>query len=864
MKSFRLGEWFLRIMARYYRTPSLVGDYLEEVEDIVRSKGTLSAYGWFWGHFLKSLPVFCRDLIYWRWVMFRNYLKVSWRNITKSKIHSLINILGLTVGLACCFYIFLWVKDELSYDRFNKNMDQLYRVYLEFPKESTSAFTSYAAPAAAEWLKTNIPEIKESARFRIVANRPQILVKAGENQFFEERFGFGDVSLFKLFTFPLLSGDINTIFSHPYSIILNESSARKYFGKENPVGKTVHVENQFDFIVTGIMKDIPQQSHLHFDFLVPFENIVSFMPEYGKFLHRHNLHFFRTYILVEKNASIPALKEKVSKYLSIKFDVQESEWRHHLQPVKEIHLRTRGIKDLMKRGDFRYIYIFSLTGILILLIACINFMNLTTARSSIRAKEVGMRKVAGAGRKNLVGQFLGESILSSMIAMVLAGILVFISLPAFKLLSGKTLSLDMASNKGTILGLFLITLFTGILSGSYPAVYLSSFQPVRVLKGNAGFEKGKGFFRKILVVSQFVIAVGLIICTIIIYNQYKFLKNKYLGFNKEHVVYAKLDKNLKEKFGSLKNEILKDHGVVHASASSRLLTDATDWTGDFYWEGKEEQKERLSFIYTTAGYDFIETYKMNIVQGRSFSKDIPKKPNEEYIINEAAAEFMNVESPVGLPVNMSGTKGTIIGVVQDFNYQSLHQKIKPLVLTNDPQNFQFLHVRIRPDNITAVVGRLTKICQAFEPGFPVEFHFADEAFDILYRSEEQMGHLFNCFAVFAVFIACLGLFGLSMFVAESRFREIGIRKALGASVSSIMRLISKEFVGLVLLANVIAWPIVYFAMNRWLQNFAYRINLNAGTFLLSGFLVFALSLITVSYQSVKAALSNPVDSLRYE
>ena len=820
----------------------------------------MRAWGWYWGHLFKSFPVFLYDFIYWRLVMLRNYIKISIRNIKRHKIHSVINILGLTMGLACFFFIFLWIQDELSYDRFNKNLDRLYRVILEYPKDTQSAFTSYAAPAAAEWLRTNIPEIEEAARFRIVANRPQILVKYNDKQFFEERFGFGDAELFDLFTFPFLAGDPKTALSNPNSIVISENIACRYFGKEDPMGKVLHVENEFDFIVTGIMKNIPHNSHLQFDSLVPFDNIQSFMPEYGEFLQRHNLHFFRTYIKVRENASIPELKEKVSKYLSIHFDVKESEWRHHLQPVKEIHLHTRGMKDLMKRGDIRYIYIFSLAGLLILLVACINFTNLTTALSCARAKEVGMRKVVGACRFNLIGQFFGESVLSSMIALIVAVIFVFASLSAFNSMTGKHLTLALFSDKLTFFGFFLIALLTGLLSGSYPALFLSSIQPVRILKGVFVSGKGKGALRKTLVVAQFFIAAGLIVCTVIINRQFSFMQNMELGFEKEHIITVKLNGNLKDKFDSVKEELLREAYIVNAAASSRLLTNAIDWVGDFNWEGKENREERLSFSYATVGYDFIETLGMQIVQGRSFSKDRPKKPNEEFIINEAAARFMNLDMPVGTKAN----NGTIIGVVKDYNYQSLHNEIKPLILVNDPENFQYMYVRISPENIRNTIHSIERICREFEPAFPFEWHFLDEALDIQYRSEEQMGRLFNFFSVFAIFIACMGLFGLSLFIAENRFREIGIRKVLGASISSLIKLTSKEFVELVLLANFISWPVVYFAMKRWLQNFAYRTQLSLLPFLLAGFMVFIISVLTVSFQSIRAATANPVDSLRYE
>lgn len=867
LKSPKLGGWLIGIIARYYSMFSLAGDFLEEFEEMARAKGALRAWLWYWSHLLKSLPFFLKDFVFWRFVMFRNYLKISIRNITKHRIYSAINILGLTAGLACCLFILLWVQDELSYDRFNKKMDNLYRVILEYPQGSQTTFVSYAAPAASEWLKNNIPEIVESARFRIVTNRPQILVKYGEKQYFEERFGFGDAELFDLFTFPFLVGDPKTALSNPNSIVLSEDMASKYFGQEDPIGKVLNVENQFDFIVTGIISNIPNNSHLQFDSLVPFANIESFMPEFGKFLNRHNLHFFRTYLLVNENASIPELKEKVSNYMAIQFnngDTTDYKWRHHLQPVKDIHLRTRGMKDHMKRGDIRYVYIFSFTGILVLLIACINFMSLSTARSCKRAKEVGMRKVVGAHRLNLVGQFFGEAIFSSLLALIMALIIVLASLPAFNSLTGKQIALGFSNNKLTFVGFLLIALVTGLLSGSYPAVYLSSIKPIKVLKGAVGLEKGKGLLRKTMVVTQFVIAIGLIVCTLIIYNQYNYMRNINLGFDKEHIVYIMLKGNLKEKYQAVKNDLLQDSHIVNVAASSKILTNAILVSGDFGWEGKEEQEERLSFSFSSVGYDFIETFKMEMVQGRSFSKDTPKKPYEEIIINEATARFMNVESPIGLGTSVFGNKGTIIGVVKNYNFQSLHNEIRPLVLIIEPEAFQFMNIRIHPDNIRDTIRHIEKVCRKFEPGFPFEYHFLDEAFEILYKSEEQMSRLFNCLAVFAIFIACLGLFGLSLFIAESRFKEIGIRKVLGASVPSLIELVSREFVMLVILANIIAWPVAYYAMNRWLQNFAFRASLSAGTFLMSGFLTFIISLITISYQSIKAATANPVESLRYE
>ena len=862
-----IANWILKRTISEAIRYSAIGDFDEIYRELAESRGAAYARFWYWKQTLKSLPPFFLDSSIWRLVMFRNFLKISMRNITKHKVHSAINVLGLALGLACCFLIFLWVTDELSYDRFHVNLDRLYRMVLEYPKSTESAFTAYAAPAAAEWLRNNIPEIQETARFRIVSNRPQILVAHNDKQFYEERFGFGDKELFELFTFPFLEGEPEQALSNPDSIVLSEDTAHRYFGRDNPIGKVLNVENQFDFIVTGIMKNIPDNSHLKFDMLVPFENIESFMPEYGEFLERHNLHFFRTYVMAHRNASIPDLEEKVREYLSIMFNRDNEpdySWRHHLQPVKEIHLRTRGMKDLAKRGDIRYVYVFSLTGILILLIACINFMNLSTARSSMRAREVGMRKVVGARRFTLVGQFFCESVLSSLIALLIAVAIVFISLATFNALTGKNMSLGFADNMLTFAFFFLIAVFTGILAGSYPAVYLSSFNPVKALKGTLGVEKGKGFLRRVLVVAQFAIAIGLISCTMIVYNQHRFMKNINLGFEKEHIVYLKLNGNLRERFNAVKAELLKERNIVNVSASSRNLTSGTDYTGAFSWEieGKSDGAE-MDFNHTFVDRDFIETFQMELVQGRSFSKDESKKPGSELIINQSAARTMNVESPIGLSAG-EDERGIIVGVVKDYHFQSLYNVIRPLVLRIDPTALQFMHVRIRPDNIPATLSRIESVCRTFEPRMPFDYRFLDEAFDLLYRSEERMGKIFTGFAVFAVFIACLGIFGLSLFVAESRIKEIGIRKVLGASMASLIELMSREFLVLVCLANVIAWPVAYCLTSKWLQNFAYRAGMSLSPFILTGALVFVISLVTVSYQSIKAAAANPVDSLRYE
>jgi putative ABC transport system permease protein len=792
--------------------------------------------------------------------MLWNYLKVIWRNIRRYKGYSFINIVGLAVGLASCILILLWVQDELSYDRFHNNGNDLYRVVAEWRKtEPATHYWPVCAPLAPA-LKGEYPEIIKAARFTRL--RRGQLVKFRDKNFTEAQICLTDPDFFQMFTFPFVKGDVQTALSNPESIVLTEEMAAKYFGIEDPLGKTLNINNEYDFTVTGVVKNIPHNSHLRFDFLASFVRIEDFERAWAV-LDNWTLNGFATYVELEESVSAAALTDKISDYLQRK--IPESKDVLYLQPIRDIHLYSSHIQfGIEGQGDIRYVYIFSIVALFVLIIASINFMNLSTARSSNRAKEVGLRKVVGAKRTQLIRQFFCESVVMAFCSLILAVVLVELFLPLFINLSGKQLSLDFASHTNILFAIVLLTLMTGFLSGSYPALFLSSLRPVKILKGISKTE-GQGYlFRRILVVSQFSLSVLLIICTVVVSHQVGFMRNKKLGLDKEQVAYFPIRDELIPRYESFKSELLKNPGIKNVAASSNLPTSGVILTTDkVTWEGKNPD-DIVVLEVTSAGYDFIETFNMEMVKGRSFSKEFPSDEEEAIVINETAEKIIGIEDPVGRQLFFGESAVTIIGVVKDYHFKSLHSEIEPLVLAIVPDLYRYVFVKLDAADIPNTLIDIESTWKSFFPDTPFDFHFLDEAYERLYRSEQQMGTLFNSFTILAVFISCLGLFGLASFMAEKRTKEIGIRKVLGASVIGIVALLNKQFTKWVLIANIIAWPIAYYAMFRWLQGFAYRINLGIWIFALAAIVALGIAVVTVSYQSIKAALANPADSLRYE
>lgn len=799
--------------------------------------------------------------------MFNNYLKVTIRNIFKNKIYSFINIAGLAIGLAGFILITILIKNELSFDSFHKNGDRIYRV-VEIQNQDNIGKLKVAVTMGplATAMKDYFSGVENSAR---MVPAPPMFCKIGDKGFYEKDISFADPSIFDIFTIPFIEGNPKTALLSPFSIVLTKSAAHKYFGNDDPLGKALTISSIFgknDYKITGVIKDYPKNSNMYFTMLASYNT----MEHYVSWLNTWDNNTLATFVLLKRGISPQQIDNQFTKFIHhyIPPDPQtgeQSDLQMYLQQLKDIHLYSSDIvyqTYSKNQGSISTVYIFSAIALFILLIACINFMNLATARSAKRMKEIGMRKVLGSGRKSLVYQFIGEAILISFLAFLLSILLVELLLPYFKdIFDGKVI-ISFQDNFTFILELIGITIIVGIISGSYPAIFLSKFQPAESLKGNLSSNFKGAFLRKFLVISQFAIAITLFICTGIVANQMSFIKNKDLGFNKEHVIYMPIrSKATREKINLLKTELLKNSNIVKVAASSGLFG-ASGSEGTETVVGTNNQLKmmmRRSFV----DYDYLKTMQMKIVKGRNFSLSHPSDSTSSVIINEAAVRKFGWDNPIGKQFEGTPIK-TVIGVVKDFNFFSLHSKIGPLVMSINPDQFYFLLVRVKPENISATVNFVKNTWNSVVPGRPFDYSFLDQTFNELYKNDERTGEMFGFFASLAIFIACLGLFGLAAYTGEQRIKEIGVRKVLGASVSSIVFLISKDFIKLVIISGIIAVPVSYFAMNYWLQDFAYRVNIGPGIFILATSLAFLIAFITISSQALKAATSNPVNAIKYE
>ncbi len=786
--------------------------------------------------------------------MFKSYLKIALRNIKRHKGISFINITGLSIGMACCLLITIWVQDELSYDKFHENAADIYRISMKDQRYGV-VWPVVSIPVGPA-LKQEFPEVTDSVR---VSDFSGLVTR--EEKKFDEIGAYVDPSFFEIFSFPFVKGDPKTALSAPSSMVISQEMAKKFFEDEDILGKNLKLNNELEFTITGVIKDMPRNSHLNLDFLVPFkvfEQNDRDPTNWGRFQ-------VYTYVLLQDDASSEEFEKKISGLLQ-EHNVPSGP-RLEPEPLTRIHLYA---KD--GGGDIRYVYIFSIIAVFILVVACINFMNLTTARSSTRSKEIGMRKVTGAQRADLIKQFMGESVLISLIALYFAVILAILLLPALSNLADKQLILYPQGNWSLILGFVGIVLFAGLLAGSYPALFLSSFKAADILMGSlvpASSGARKTMFRKALVVIQFSISVFLIIFTLVVFKQLHFIRNINLGYKKEHIISVPLRGDSAKQYEAFKSELLQDSRILKVTATSEVPVLIYYLHMGYDWEGKDPKKEsRMTEILVD--HDFIETFNMTIAQGRGFSRDYTTDASEAYIINEAAVKAMDIESPVGkrfsAPTHEGMREGTIIGVVKDFHFRPLHDEIEPLVMFIHPEKFSFLCIRVKSEisEMHSTIGYIESVYKKFSSNFPFKYSFLDSTFDKLYKSEQKTGRIFGYFSFLAIFISCLGLFGLAAQMAEMRVKEIGIRKVLGASVSGIAVLLSKEFMKWVIIANVIAWPVAYYVTTRWIQNFAYRTSINLWIFFLAAFLAFLIALATVGYQAVKTAMANPVDALRYE
>ncbi len=799
--------------------------------------------------------------------MLKNYLKITLRNIKRNKAFSVINIAGLAIGMACCILIVNYIVFESSYDRFHKNADNIYRINTLLEIGGRGGNLASTNHPIGDYLRENYTEVLNSVKFRRY-KYGQTLIEYEDNKFFEERLYYADNSVFDVFSYPMLIGDPKTALKSPHSIVLTESYAIKYFGEENPLGKILRLDNFEDFKITGVIRDFPPNTHFPINMLLSFESFYVNNPQLkGRWMGDFEVH---TFIQLEKGFDYKELETKlpaiVEKQIGKLIKVVGARVEYSILPLTDIHLHSDLLNEPTGQSDISYIYGFSAIALFILLIACFNFMNLSTARSAKRANEVGVRKVLGANKTKLVYQFLGESLILSTFAYFIAAGLAELSLPIIRALTTVELSIFFTDIPVFILISVGFVFVVGIVAGSYPAFFLSSFKPVSILKGSLRTGSTSYRFRSVLVVFQFAISVFLFIGTITILNQIRFMKNRNLGFEREHLVFVQFfDDSLMSSTETVKNELLKIPGVIHVSATSHIPGHGARHNG-YVPEGFAIE-ESIMMGRISVDSDFITTFGIELIEGRNFSPEFTADKNQSILINETALKEIGWEDPLGRQIRELDDKmlpKTVIGVVRDFHTDSLHNPLEPVLIGQNPGAFRYIAVRLGPGNISETMTSLEKKWKELDSTGTFDYAFLEDSLIAQYRAEERLSKIFTYFSILAIFIACLGLFGLASFTAEQKTKEIGIRKVLGAPVSGLIFFLSKEFTKWVIAANIIAWPLAYFVMHKWLQNFAFRISIGARTFLLAAFLAVLIALVTVSYQSLKAALANPIESLRYE
>jgi predicted permease len=784
--------------------------------------------------------------------MFKSYFKVALRNLYRQRVFSIINILGLGLGLACSLLIGLWVRDEFQVDAFHKNGSQLYQIRTVFFFDGNKKESNPGTQGKLyEELPKKIPEVTYASGFY---GQETLTLTVGD-RFNKEMGGYAGPDWFRMFSFPLIEGSPQTVLQNPTSIVISRKIARKYFGDAwSAVGKTIRVENKTDYQVSGVFEDITDQSSLKFDFLLTWE----VLRKQNEWLEDWGNSGPPTFVQLRADADPARVNAKIKHFLQAY--IPDTKTQLTSQPFEDIYLYSNFKNGVQDGGRIEYVRLFSIVAVFILLIACINFMNLATARSVKRAKEVGVRKVVGAVRSLLIGQFLGEAMLLTILSVLTAMGILSLLLPTFNQLTGKHIELPFAQ-PAFLLALGGLTLVTGVVSGSYPALFLSSLNPVRVLKGTLKFKPEARFLRQGLVVLQFVLSILLIVGMIVVYQQLEYIQHKNLGYDRESLVHMPIEGELK--FPTFRDELLKMPGVRRVSRIATPPTGLGGITWGVEWPGKDPNVI-IFFAQNSIGYDFVKTMNVKLLDGREFSRAFATD-TAAYLINQTAAKAMGLKDPVGQTITFWGKKGPIVGLIQDFHFESLHEAIKPLILRlEEAVPYGLVLVRTEPGKTREALDSMEKLSKQLNPKVPFTYAFTDDDYGKLYQSEQVVGKLVRYFAFLGIFISCLGLLGLAAFTAEQRTKEIGIRKVLGASVSNIVSLLSKDFIKLVLLANVIAWPLAWWAASSWLSNFTYRAPMAWWIFAAAGLAALLIALLTVSYQALKAALANPVKSLRTE
>ena len=787
--------------------------------------------------------------------MIKNYILTAIRNLKKHSVYSFINIAGLAIGMACSILILLWVQDELKFDKWHSKRDRIERVLVRLMNNGVPYEVAVTPAALAPNMQKDFPEIELTCRFK---NWGDWLFRYKDGAYIQANSGAMDSTAFNIFGFKFISGNPEKALTDQHSVVLTKELADKIFGDVNPLGKILDVKGKGAFKVTGVIENV-DHSHFDFDFLFPFYQIREDgenIDEMGQGSYN-----FTTYFLLRNKNLHKEVNDKLEHYLN-KFS-EENTTELFSQPLSDIYLKSNFAYDFTFRGDINSVITFSIIAFLVLLIACINFMNLTTARASNRSKEIGLRKVVGAKRHNILNQFFSESVLMSFFSFIIALVIVDFLLPKFNELSGKNMSAYLLVDPHILSMLISIAFITGLIAGSYPALYLSAFNPIKVLKGKLKSGAKSSVLRKVLVITQFTLSVALIISTIHISQQLKYINNKDLGYNKHDLLYIGMNANLINNYESIKQILLKDPNINSVTTSRVLPVYACPAFTLSDWEGRADDKT-ISMHFISTGFDFLKTMEIRLADGRAFDENISSDTINSIIVNQEAIRQLGFDNPVGKTLTVFGQKSYIVGVMKDFNFNNVKSKIEPLMLHVAKNQANICFIRLNPGYNQKTLDYIKKTWKSFEPDFEFNYQFMDERLNNLYRSEQRSKTLINYFTIFAIFISCLGIFGLASFMAEQKTKEIGIRKVMGASVFTIIKMFIVEFTKLVVISNIIAWPIAYYAMKRWLQNFAYHIDIKWWIFVCGAVLSVFVVILTITYQSYRAAVKNPASSLRYE
>ena len=864
----KLAKWILAKLLHDDVWKSPLGDFEEYHQYLVENESLKKANRWYWSQVLQFAPSKLMYNLTWILAMFKNYLKISYRSLKNNFSYSFINVFGLAVGLACFVLITLFIKYEYSYDTHHAKSDRIYRIVRHNPLENylgSSWFALTPVPMAAA-LQTDYPEVEAAAYI----GRSEGVFSNGDVSFKETGISMeGD--FFNVFTHQWIHGNPEGAMDDPESIILTESLSRKCFGTENPIGKTIDVSFYGDpatKTITGVIKDIPATSHVQFDYII--DERSSQYYRYNANEWSNTSHY--TYIALKEGTDASVFHEKLpaftKAYIGKSNFYQENPDRLpilELQPLTDIHLKSTHLNfNIAGHGDIKYIYMFGAIALIIVLIACVNYMNLATARSLLRAKEIGVRKVIGAVRSNLIVQFISEAIIISLLSIMTAFILAKLFLPIFNSLSDRAIDASAFLDLNFLLIAFIMSLVVGVFSGSYPAFYMSALKPAHILKSQVKGGKGNRFFRNLLVVGQFTITIVLVISSIVVFRQLDYIQTTDTGLDREQVIVVDVpDRELWDKYETLENELTQNANIISVSSSGNVPTRIGSRANNREWDGVN-----ISIYNTGVGFNFTEMLGLELIAGRTFTKELHKETVTDYLINESTMNALGwtPEEALTKTVELNGQEGPVIGVLKDFNFLSLRLEVEPLVLYSAPgsswQNFAL--VKVQENNLQQTLAYMEDTFKKFSPNYPFNYTFLDDSFNNMYRTELRLGSMFNYLTILAMLIACMGLLGLASFIIEQRTKEIGIRKVLGASVIQIVGLVNKDFIKLVALSFVIATPVGWYLMDTWLQDFAYKIELGPAIFLFAGILAIGVALVTVSYKSVKTSLMNPIDSLRNE